>query len=130
MALTLDTLAEKAEMDKTGDTLSQLCIDAAYELQRACKKFPKFPDTLMEGKIELVRMSLSAARMRNDAVGGYEATAASVIGEELCEFYEAVLLGDAHAARRELVQCIAMLLRAYVHLPHYCRPVKPITYNP
>jgi hypothetical protein len=118
--LTLDTMAEKGEIDRTGDTLGQLLLDAGRELDRAVKLHPLWPDAFMDDCLGCVRKALDKARLRNDGVGGYESTAASIIGEELCEFYEAVLLGDAHKARRELVQVLAVLMRAYVHLPHYC----------
>ena len=120
MGQTLDTMAEKVEMDKTGDTLSQLCIDAAVELQKACNKFPLFADKFTTATLEGVRSKLADARQTNDAEKGRKATCDTILLEEYCEMAEAVMVGDAHAARKEIVQCIAMLMRTYVHLPHYC----------
>ena len=56
----------------------------------------------------------------NDADKRRKATCDTILLEEYCEMAEAVLLGDAHAARKEIVQCMAMLMRTYVHLPDYC----------
>jgi hypothetical protein len=98
-----------------------LVVAAERELGRACGKFPLFPDRFADMSLARVRAGLEAARARNDSAGGCEATALSVISEEYCEFAEAVLSGDFEAARVELVQTIAMLLRAGIHLEHYCR---------
>ena len=118
--MTLDTMAATGEMDRTGDTLARLLLDAGLELDRAVGLHPLWPDTFAEMGIDRIRCALESARLLNDSVEGCEATALSVISEEYAEFAEAVLLGDAHKARRELVQVLAVLMRAYVHLPHYC----------
>lgn len=118
--LTLDTMKRKAEMEARDETVTGVCLDAVIELQRAVGKFPNFPDTFAEMSIDRIRDALNAARLLNDSVAGYEATALSVISEEYCAFAEAVLLRDAEKARVELVQTIAMLLRTYIHLDEYC----------
>ena len=120
MALRLDTVAEWLEAVKAGDGPDILCADALRELERACEKFPMFPDTFTVSGLDRVRRTLATARVENDEDGGERATCATALQEEYSEMAEAVMTGDGHAARKGIVRCIAMLLRLYIHLPHYC----------
>lgn len=97
--------------------------DAMLELRRACGKHPLFPNEMTLMTADGIRNKLAIERMLNDQPGGECATAESVIKEEYYEFLEAVVDRDPDKARTELVQTIAMLLRAYVHLGYYCRAV-------
>jgi len=99
--------------------LTALAVDAITELQRACGKFPQFPDRLVieEGMKTKISRQLELARM-------CDASAYSVFGAEFLEFVEAAQKGDAAEARKELVQAMAMLMRIYCHLEQYCSKVK------
>lgn len=121
MVQTLNTNEKWLEADI--DLLEVICGDAFIELQHACNKFPMFPDKLTHIDLAGLARPLKDMRDMNDANGGEQASAASVVLEEFLEFQQAVLQGDRTAARKELVQTIAMLLRTYIHLEHYCRPV-------
>ena len=98
--------------------LGNLCADAISELISACAKHPNWPEELTDSMdLEYVQYVLGACRTFNDKPTGR--TAQSIFDEEQFEFFEAVMLGDAKAARAELVQSIAMLLRMYCHIPNY-----------
>lgn len=120
MALRLDTKKQQENMQRSDDTVSGLCIDAVVELTKATKKHPAFPDEFTDFTQFAIRSNLERTRYKNDNCKGENATADSVFCEEWHEFQEAVLDRDAEKARKELVQCVAMLLRIYVHLDHYC----------
>ncbi len=91
---------------------------AVAELVRATEKFPKHPRALTSMTLSDVRCALSGIRHRNGDLAS--TTAGLIFLEEFDEMIEASLLGDLTAARAECIQCIAMLLRIYVHLPTYC----------
>lgn len=112
---TLDTMKK---MDK--GALAALCADAITKLGRACEKFPTFPGELTNGDRQHIRWQLNNSRLLNDTAGGERATGHSVFGEEYYELQEAVVITcDLPAARKELVQSLAMLLRIAVHLDDY-----------
>lgn len=103
--------------------LSGLCADAITELQRACAKPPFFPDALLSSLRpgHLIGEQLDLARACNDRAGGSEASAYSVVVEELLEFFDAAGRGDRAAAEAELVQTMAMLLRIHAHPSDYVK---------
>ena len=103
--------------------LLELLTDALKELQRACLKFPCFPDAFANSaSIESANRVLSAMRKVNDSNEGAAATAYTVFGEEWCELIEAISSKrDKAEARKELVQSIAMLLRISLHLDDYIK---------
>lgn len=115
MAQTLITKIDKR-------ALSALSADAITELQRACVKFPFWPDRLTSPTRppSFIERQLARARAANDSEGGSDASAYSVVCEELLEFFEAAERGDRAAAEKELVQVIAMLMRTHAHLGEYC----------
>lgn len=99
--------------------LATLCADAISELERAARLHPEWPDVLFpEHHESQLTRQLEAARQLNDSAD--RATAHSVFGEEYYEFLEAALKpGNIVAARAELVQAMAMLLRISCHLNDY-----------
>jgi|GEM_PF-4448398 len=127
MALTLDTMKEWERQLVVGSGGPAVLEHAAYqELKRACGKFPKFPDRLLlpEKMPCALGEQLAAARECNDAEGGAHASGYSVFCEEFLEMCEAEQAGDLEAARKELAQAMAMLLRIGIHLPHYCEEAR------
>ena len=98
-----------------------LCADALTELERACRKHPDWPAKLTTCNADDVKIFLHDARKTND---NGQATAGSIFDEEYYEFIEAVMQGDAKAARHELTQAIAMLLRQYAHLDDFIKQYK------
>jgi hypothetical protein len=113
----LDT---KAEL-KGARTSESVALEATRELRRACEKHPTWPTRFISVPLEMVRGHLAKVRRINDGKdAGNQPTACFIINEELSEMQEAVLSGDLDAARQECIQAMAMLLRLYVHLPHYC----------
>jgi NTP pyrophosphatase (non-canonical NTP hydrolase) len=114
--LTLETKVNNLE-------LVSLAVDAISELKRACGKFPTFPHRII-GEQDLwtsVKEELEQFRSLNDSEGGKDASGSSVFFEEFFEFVQAVEKGDAEAARAELVQAMAMLMRIHCHLGEYCQ---------
>ena len=101
--------------------LATLCADAISELERACRKHQEWPDKLTTCNADDVKIFLHDARKTND---NGQATAGSIFDEEYYEFIEAVMQGDAKAARHELTQAIAMLLRQYAHLDDFIKQYK------
>jgi hypothetical protein len=96
---------------------------AVDELQRACIKFPTWPTLLTNHDPENVTGIIERLRKVNDGKRSSDSwlvSADTIIMEELAETLEAAQKGDLGAARKECVQAMAMLLRLYVHLPHYC----------
>ena len=96
---------------------------ALQELDRACIKFPTWPTLLTNHDPENVAGIIERLQKINDGKGYAETwlvSADTIIMEELAETLEAAQKGDLEAARKECVQAMAMLLRLYVHLPHYC----------
>ena len=96
---------------------------ALQELDRACIKFPTWPTLLTNHDAKNVTGVLERLRKINDGKGYAETwlvSADTIIMKELAETLEAAQKGDLEEARKECVQAMAMLLRLYVHLPHYC----------
>ncbi len=133
MALTLHTMTEvgrQRSASRRGNPFL-MAHDALAEVDLACGKFPLFPDRLLlpdEMQCDLARQ-LDMARQCNDTDGGAHATGYSVFVEEFLEFCEAAQAGDLEAARKELTQAMAMLLRIGVHLEHYCEQARAVV-NP
>lgn len=119
MPLTLQTPPADAARKRR---LVGLCCDAMQELDRACQKFPAFPDKLHDYSrmTTPLDMQLATARTWNDRDAGNRATGYSVFVEEFLEFVEAALRGERAAAEAELVQAMAMLMRIALHLDDYC----------
>jgi hypothetical protein len=114
---TMDVLEPSGEIQE----LYMTARAAVDELQRACIKFPTWPAKLADyncNEISDIRKRLQEINDGKDSK--WNATANSIIMEELAETLEAAQNGDLEAARKECIQAMAMLLRLYVHLPHYC----------
>ena len=115
------------------DSKAVLLKDAVTEFYRAVDKHPLWPESLVDDTNE---EHLRRAKQRiedelcknmafNDRDGGKFSTAETVFLEEWFEFLEAaVIKRDLVAARHELAQCMAMLLRIGVHLDDYLPDVK------
>ncbi len=97
--------------------LGRLCADAISELQMACKKHPEWP-TALTNYLDLddLKELVPSVRWCNE---NDNPSAQSILDEEYYEFLEAVMEGNAKAARNEIVQTIAMLLRHYAHMEDY-----------
>lgn len=111
---TLDTAKKERCCSNAINSLS----DGIEELQKAIEKHPLFADKLSCLDEEDVLSVLDAQRKANDS--GL-ANASTIFHEEWYEFLEAVQNGDKAAARHELAQCIAMLLRIGIHLEDYIK---------
>lgn len=101
--------------------LATLCADAISELERAVRLHPEWPEELSPAGFQQTRVidsRLQTARQCNKYK--HTCTAHSIFEEEYYEFIEAALKpGNKVAARNELVQAIAMLLRISCHLNDY-----------
>lgn len=115
---TLDT-ANAVGFEKT---VFDLVFYAREEIGIAVIKHPLFADKLSTLDKQSIDGELSARRFANDNGG---ATGSTIFYEEWYEFLEAVQNGDKAAARHELAQCIAMLLRIGIHLDDYMSKYKP-----
>ena len=96
---------------------------AVGELVLAIGKFPTWPTRLTNHDPENVTGVKERLQKINDGKCYSETwlvSADTIIMEELAETLEAAQKGDLEAARKECIQVMAMLLRLYVHLPHYC----------
>jgi len=104
--------------------LATLCADAISELERAARLHPEWPTELHYHDEEQQEGNLAIARALNDHG---RATGTSLFSEEFLEFLLAARKpGNNVAARAELVQAMAMLLRNYCHLNDYIpREVNP-----
>lgn len=109
---TLDTAKKERCCSNAINSLS----DGIEELQKAIEKHPLFADKLMELTKAEADQALNTYRRLND---NGRATGATIFLEEWCEFLEAVQNNDKSAARHELAQCIAMLLRIGIHIDDY-----------
>lgn len=108
--LKLETRIDKGEV-------TLLCADAISELERATRIHPKWPTDLHYHDEEEQDAQLKIARAINDHG---QATGSSIFAEEWYEFMQAARKpGNQVAARAELVQAMAMLLRIYCHLNDY-----------
>lgn len=110
------------------DSKAVLLKDAVSEFYRAVDKHPLWPESLVDDTNEehlrrakqRIENELCKNRAFNDRDGGKFSTAETVFLEEWFEFLEAaVIKRDLVAARHELAQCMAMLLRIGVHLDDY-----------
>ena len=110
------------------DPVAVLIKDAVTEFYKAVDKHPLWPESLvydvnkehLRRSKEQIEKELSRNRIFNDRDGGKFSTAETVFLEEWFELLEAaVIKRDLVAARHELAQCMAMLLRIGVHLDDY-----------
>lgn len=105
----------KTNIDKA--QVTSLCADAISELERAVRLHPEWPTSLTGWTVEEIKGQLERVRHAND--NGL-ATATSIFAEELLEVCEAARKpGNIVAARIELVQAVAMLIRISCHLNDY-----------
>ena len=101
---------------RKGD-LAALCADAISELERAVRMFPEWPSELHFHDEEHQEDQLKITRAIND---NGRASGSTIFCEEFLEFLQAARKpGNQVAARIELVQAMAMLLRIYCHLNDY-----------
>lgn len=106
----LTTIIKKPE-------LATLCADAISELERAVRLHPEWPDQLNYHDEYEQEANLKIARALNDHD---RATGTTIFSEEWYEFLLAARKpGNIVAARTELVQAMAMLLRISCHLGDY-----------
>jgi len=103
--------------------LGRLCADAISELERAARLHPEWPSKLASDKASLFSSNAQILKAINDgklSVSGIHPSAQTVFEEEYYEFMEAAMKpGNQVAARIELVQAMAMLLRISCHLNDY-----------
>ena len=101
------------------DPVTVLIKDAVSEFYRAVDKHPLWPDVLTTIPQEEVEIALGWCRNQNDKASEH-CSAYTIYSEEWFEFLEAaVIKRDRAAARHELTQCMAMLLRIGAHLDDY-----------
>lgn len=110
--------------------VTRLCADAISELERAVRMYPTAPSSLCTESIALIGSKAKIWKAVNDSrfiKDGIEPTSATIFEEEYYEFLEAAMKpGNQIAARIELVQAMAMLIRIGCHLDDYVpREVKP-----
>jgi hypothetical protein len=107
----------KTNIDKAHVT--SLCADAISELERAVRLLPTWPSVLYPSDfLNEIENQLNRARENNHSED--KCTAHSIFGEEYMEFLEAAMKpGNIVAARIELVQAMAMLIRISCHLNDY-----------
>ena len=110
------------------DPVAVLSKDAVTEFYKAVDKHPLWPESLVYDTNEehlrrakqRIENELCKNRAFNDRDGGKFSTAATIFAEEWFEFLEAaVIKRDLVAARHELAQCMAMLLRICTNLDDY-----------
>ena len=108
------------KIDKAAVTA--FCADAISELERAARLFPTWPAELKDHDEEEQEGNLKIARAMND---NGRATGTTIFAEEWYEFLLATRKpGNQVAARIELVQAMAMLLRISCHLGDYVAKVE------
>jgi len=118
----MNGLYTKAEPGPYGRADVDIAVrQAICELDRACEKHPTWPTRLTAHTAAAVTAGRRSLQRINDGFDhGVQPTADTIFSEEYCEMIEAAQRGDVKEARKECIQAIAMLLRLYVHLPHYC----------
>ena len=101
--------------------VTSLCADAISELERAVRLFPEWPSIIDSRVPEHYTYVLKFLREQNEEKVSYAPVcAASIFCEEWFEFLEAAIKpGNRVAARIELVQAMAMLIRISCHLNDY-----------
>lgn len=118
----------KLKTETKNDSVTGFVKDATTEFYKAVEKHPLWPESLVyDVNEEHIRRSknkikdeLTKNRMFNDREKGLLSTAETIFLEEWFEFLEsAVVRRDPVAARHELAQCMAMLMRIGVHLGDY-----------
>ena len=118
----------KLKTETKNDSVTGFVKDATTEFYKAVEKHPLWPESLVyDVNEEHIRCSknkikdeLTKNRMFNDREKGLLSTAETIFLEEWFEFLEsAVVRRDPVAARHELAQCMAMLMRIGVHLGDY-----------
>ena len=123
----------KLKTNMAADSVAVLVKDAVTEFYRAVDKHPLWPESLVDDTNEehlrrakqRIENDLCKNRTFNDRDGGKFSTAETVFLEEWFEFLEAaVIKRDLVAARHELAQCMAMLLRIGTYLDDYLPDVK------
>jgi hypothetical protein len=106
----------KTTIDKA--QVTSLCADAISELERAVRLFPTWPSKLhVMDNPKFDDAILEQARFTNDSGAS---VGESIFIEEWIEFLQASRKpGNKVAARIELVQAMAMLIRIGCHLNDY-----------
>ena len=77
---------------------------------KAVKKHQKFTDKVCHHDLDGVRGFLAECRNFND---NNTPDFVSILDEEIAEYCEASILGDHEAARRELLDCAAVIMREW-----------------
>lgn len=83
-------------------------VRAAY--LHACEKHPVFTDMVCHHDLDGIRSFLYYCRDYNEK---NTPDFVSILDEEIGEYAEASLLGDTEAAKRELLDCAAVLMREW-----------------
>ena len=86
-------------------------VDGARDAYlKAVKKHPQFTDKVTHHSLDHVRSFVEYCRNFNDK---NTPNFVSILDEDIGEYAEATLLGDTEAARRELLDCVAVLMREW-----------------
>lgn len=86
-------------------------VDGARDAYlHACEKHPHFTDRVTHYGIDRVKLYVQSTRFYNNhnAPDFF-----SILDEEVAEYLEASLTGDTEAAKRELLDCAAVLMREW-----------------
>lgn len=87
-------------------------VDGARDAYlQAVEKHPKFTERLANHDLAEVREFLALCRKWN--ADPKRECFNSIIDEEIAEYCEATLLGDTEAAKRELLDCAAVIMREW-----------------
>lgn len=89
-------------------------VDGARDAYlKAVEKHPQFTDRVTDTPLTDISIIVDAAKQENDNIveDGYVPSFHHIIAEELAEYAEASLLGDTDAAKRELLDCAAVIMR-------------------
>lgn len=91
-------------------------VDGARDAYlKAVEKHPQFTDRVFGHSVKIARDVLREVKSMNDkkVKRGEIPTFDNIINEELLKYYEASLLGDTEAAKCELLDCVAVLMREW-----------------
>lgn len=103
--------------------ITELCVDAMQELERASQKHPDWNVRLTDYHPLFISEELNDVRALND--NPEEITAYSIFMEEVLEMIEAAQSGNLEASRQELRQVMAVLMRIDAHLPELVSDLEP-----
>ena len=94
----------------TLSTFKDLVDGARDAYLHSCEKHPVFTDKVCHHEIDSVRRFIFACRDYNEK---NTPDFVSILDEEIGEYAEASILGDTEAAKRELLDCAAVIMREW-----------------